>query len=136
VLFVSAEESIASTGISIYNNGSLSQLLLYGDIGRLGIMMSPNVGEMATVIVKGDSGAMGGLEILGWKPRVIEMEEGLEMLHRTLNTLLSPAAKALFHGRQVGVFDIEHALWKVARKQGNMRTKSSDWLNLITKKGV
>ena len=63
------------------------------------------------------------------------VEEGLEMLHRTLNTLLSPAAKALFHGREVGLFDIEHVLCKVARKQGNMQTKSPDWLNPMTKKG-
>jgi hypothetical protein len=134
VSFASAQESIASTGIPIYNNGTLSQLLLYGDMARLGIVVSPTVGEMATVIVKGDRGAMRGLEILGWKGQVIAVEEGLEMLHRTLNTLLSPAVKALFHGGEVGLFDIEHALCKVARKQGNMRTKSPDWPNPMTKK--
>jgi hypothetical protein len=55
---------------------------------------------------------------------MIALEEGLEMLHRTLNTLLSHAVKALFHGREVGLFDIDHALCKVARKQGNMQTRS------------
>jgi hypothetical protein len=47
----------------------------------------------------------------------------LEILHRTLNTLLSPAVKALFHGGEAGLFDIEHALCKLARKQRNMRDK-------------
>ena len=98
-------------------------------------MVSPNVGEMPTIIVKGESGAMGGLEILGWKRQVTAVEEGLEMLYRTLNTLLSPAAEALFHDGQVGVFDIEHALCKVGRKQGNMRTKSPEWANPMMKKG-
>ena len=133
--FASAEKSIASTGIPIYNNGVLSQLLLHGDMVRLGIVVSPTVGEMATIIVKGDSGAMRGLEILGWKRQVTAVEEGLEILHRTLNSLLSPDVKALFYGGEVGLFDIEHVLCKVARKQGNMRTKSPDWPNPMMTKG-
>ena len=76
VSFASAEESIALTDIPIYNAGVLSRLPLYSDMIRLGI---------ATLIVKGDSGAMRGLELMGWK-QVTAVEEGLEMLHVTLNT--------------------------------------------------
>jgi hypothetical protein len=39
-------------------------LLLYSDMVRLAIVRSPIVEEMATIIVKEDSGAMRGLEIL------------------------------------------------------------------------
>ena len=104
--------------IPIYNNGALSRLLLYGDMVRLGIVVSPTVGEMATVIVKGDSGAMRGLEILGWKRQVTAVEEGLEILHRTLNTLLSPAVKALFHGGEVGllVLSTHYARWQESKE--------------------
>jgi len=134
VSFASAQESIASSGIPIYKSGTLSQLLLYGDMVRLGIVVSPTVEEMARLIVKADSGAMRGLEILGWKREMTSVEEALEILHRTLNTHLSNAAKTLFDGREVGLFDIEHTLCKVARKQGNMRTKSPEWPNPLTKK--
>src|SRR5271154_4724669 len=67
VSFASAEESITSAGTPLYKTGTLSQLLLYGDMVRLGIVMPPTVEEMATLIVKADSDAMRGLEILGWK---------------------------------------------------------------------
>jgi len=129
VSFARAEESIAFTGIPIYKTGTVSRLLLYGDMVRLGIVVSPTVKDMATLIMKADSGAMRGLEILGWKREMTSVEEALEMLHRTLNTHLSRAAKALFHGNEVGFFDIEHILCKVTRKQGNMRTKSPAWPN-------
>ena len=88
-----AEESIASTGIPIYKTGTVSRLLLYGDMVRLGIVVSPTVEDMATLIMKADSGAMRGLEILGWK-REMTSVEALEMLHGTLNTHLSRTTKA------------------------------------------
>jgi hypothetical protein len=100
----------------------------------LGIVVSPTARELAKLLLRANSGAMRGLEILGWKREETAVEEALEMLCETLNSHLSPVAKGLFHGGEVGLFDIEHTLCKVARKQGNMRTKSPEWLRPTTKR--
>jgi len=134
VSFRSAEESMMSTDMPIFHAGTLSQLLLYGDMVQLGIVVSPTTGELAKLLLRANSGAMRGLEILGWKREETAVEEVLEMLCETLNSHLSPVAKGLFHGGKVGLFDIEHTLCKVARKQGNMRTKSPQWPKPMTKR--
>ena len=132
--FARAEESITLTDMWIYRAGTLSQLLLYGDMVRLGIVVSPTAGELGKLLLRANSGAMSGLEILGWKREETGVEGLLEMLCETLNRHLSPVAKGLFHGGEVGLFDIEHILCKMARKQGNIWTKSPEWLSPMTER--
>lgn len=60
---------------------------------------------------------------------------GVRNVAQDIECTYSREPKALFHGREAGFFDIEHTLCKVARKQGNMRTKSPKWLTPTTKKG-
>lgn len=136
VSFASAEESFASTDMPIYGAGALSQILLYGDMVRLGIVVSPTAGEMANLLSRANSGAMRGLEILGWRHEETALDKALDMLRETLNRDLSPAAKGLFHGGEVGLFDIEHTLCKVARKQRNKQTKSPEWPKPMTKRAI
>ena len=65
--FAEAEKSIASSNLPLYTRGWLSQILLYGDLIRMGVVVSPMENEMAELIVKANSGAMRGLEVLGWE---------------------------------------------------------------------
>ena len=58
---------------------------------------------MAKLIVKPNSGAMRGLEVLGWERKVECLEEALRLIRDALNTELSPSAKALFHGGRSGL---------------------------------
>ena len=45
------------------------------------------------------------------------MEEALRSIRDALNTELSPSAKALFHGEEVGAFDVEHIPCKVSTER-------------------
>ena len=118
VSFASAEKSIASTGIPIYKTGMQSRLLLYGDMVRLGIVMPPTVEEMATLVVKADSGAMRGLEILGWKREITSVGEALEMLHRTLNAHILGNRKLCFMAGRLGflILSTHYAKWQGSKE--------------------
>ena len=78
--------------------------------------------EIADLVVRGNKGAMRGLELLGWERNVDSVGEALDLLCNVLNTQLSQMSKELFHEREVGYFDVEHVLCKFSRKQGKHRT--------------
>lgn len=132
--FAEAEKSIALSNLPLYTRGRLSQILLYGDLVRMGVVVSPTEIEMAKLIVKANSGAMRGLEVLGWERNVDGVEQALSSIRDALNTELSPSAKALFHGGEVGAVDLEHVLCKVSRKQSISATMSPGWATTRTGK--
>jgi len=47
------------------------------------------VREIADLVVRGNKGAMRGLELLGWERNVDSVEEAFELLRNVLNTQLS-----------------------------------------------
>ena len=98
------------------------------------VVVSPTDNEMAKLIVKANCGAMRGLEVLGWERNVDGVEEALRSIRDAFNTELSPSAKALFHGGEVGAFDQEHILCKVSRKQSVSATMSPGWATTRTGK--
>jgi len=71
---------------------------------------------------------MKGLEILGCTRTADRVAEALSSISDTLNVELSPSAKSLFHGGEVGLVDVEHILCKIARKQQRQPTRSAVWL--------
>ena len=126
--FTDAEKSIALAGMPIYTTGAFSRILLLGDLVRAGIVPRPTDNEMAALIRKSDSGAMKGLEVLGCKHgSVDEVADALQLIRHTLKEQLLPSVKGLFYEGKVGVFDVEHILCKVSRKQTRQATKSSFW---------
>jgi len=125
--FAEVEISTVSVNLPVYTRGSLSQILLYGDLVRMGIVVSPTELQMVKLIVKANGGAMRGLAVLGWERTVDKVEEAIHSIQDNLNTELSPSIKALFHGEEVGVFDVEHILCTVSRKQSISTTMSYVW---------
>ena len=115
--FTDAQKSMASAHMPVYTGGMLSRLLLLGDLVTQGIVVSPTDTEMADLIVKANRGAMKGLEILGCTRTADRLAEALCSISDTLNVESSPSVKSLFHGGEVGLFDVEHILCKIARKQ-------------------
>ena len=116
----------------LYTSGSLSQILLYGDLVCMGVLVSPTENEMAKLIVKANGGAMRGLAALEWEQNVDKVEEAIRSIRDTLNIKLSPSVKALFHGGMVGVFDVEHILCWVSRRQSINATRSPVWATTRT----
>jgi len=101
--FTDAEKSIASAGMPTYAGGAFSRILLLSDLVRAGILTSPIDQEMATLLLKSDSGSMRGLEVLGWEGSVDRITDGLDSIRHTLNEQLLPWVKRLFCGGKVGV---------------------------------
>lgn len=125
--FTVAKKAISSEKMPIYTSGRLSQLLLLGDLVRASIVVAPTVAEMANLIFTTNSGAMKGLEALGYTRKVDHVVDALSHIRDKLNTELLPSVKMLFHGGEVGLFDVEHILCKVARKQQKSTTLSIVW---------
>ena len=46
----------------------------------MGIVVSPSENEIAKLIVKANSDAMRGLEVLGWERKVNEVEEAIHSI--------------------------------------------------------
>jgi hypothetical protein len=125
--FNEAHKAVKAKTAPIYFSGRLSQILLYGDLARLGIMVSPTEPELAALIFRANSGAMRGLDILGFPRYETAVAEALGSLRDTLNSGLPETARAMFHGSKASIFDVEHALCKVARKQNFRATMSLNW---------
>ena len=125
--FKDAEKSIASAGMPIYTGGPFSRVLLLSDLVRAGIVTTPTDNEMATLLLKAKSGALRGLKALGWELGVQHVADALHSIRGTLNEQLLPSVKDLFYKGKVGVFDVEHILCKVSRKQTRQATKSHVW---------
>jgi hypothetical protein len=125
--FNEAHKAVKAKAAPIYFSGRLSQILLYGDLARLGIIVSPTEPELAALIFQANSGAMSGLDILGFPRHETAVAEALGFLRDTLNSRLPETVKAMFHGSKASVFDVEHALCKVARKQNARATMSLIW---------
>jgi len=83
----------------------------------MGIVISPTAAQMADLIVKANSGAMKGLDLLRCPRKVGRVAAALVDIQSTLNEILPVEVKALFHGGAVEFFDVEHILCKVFRKQ-------------------
>src|SRR2546423_11672516 len=111
----------------IYTSGKLSRLLLLGDLVCAGVVVPPTDSEMANLIVEAGSGAVKGLEILGYERDAVQVAGALHDIQQALNTELSQSVKDQFHGGEVGVFDIEHILCKVHRKQATKLTMCTLW---------
>jgi hypothetical protein len=111
----------------MYTGGPFSRVLLLGDLVRAGIVTTPTDNEMATLLLKAKSGATRGLKALGWGLEVQHVAEALRSIRGTLNEQLLPSVKDLFYEGKVGVFDVEHILCKVSRKQTRQATKSLFW---------
>jgi len=126
--FKDAEKSIASAGMPMYTGGPFSPVLLLGDLVRAGIVTTPTDNEMATLLLKAKSGAMRGLKVMGWELEVQHVADALHSIRGTLNEQLLPSVKDLFYKGKVGVFDVEHILCKVSRKQTRQATKSHFWV--------
>jgi len=126
--FMDAEKSIASAGMPMYTGGPFSRALLLGDLVRAGIVTTPTDNEMATLLLKAKSGAMRGLKVMGWELEVQHVADALHSIRGTLNEQLLPSVKDLFYKGKVGVFDVEHILCKVSRKQTRQATKSHFWV--------
>jgi hypothetical protein len=121
VNFVDAQMSIVSEGLPIYTTGNVSRLLLVGDLVRAGVVVPPTEVEMAKLVVDTNAGAYKGLKILGCERDVVV---ALQHIRKLLNDQLPESVKAKFHGGEVGLFDIEHILCKVHRKQGRPKTST------------
>ena len=130
--FNEAHRAVRAKTSPIYSSGCLSQILLYGDLAKLGVIVSPTDTEFAALIVKANSGAMRGLDILGFEHHESAVAEALTFLRDTLNSCLPETVKRMFHMSKANIFDVEHALCKVARKQNVRATMSPIWQERAT----
>ena len=80
------------------SSSGLSQMFLYGDLSRLGVIALPTEKEMASLVVRINSGAMKGLEKLGFRRSEVQIMKAIVYLKDTLNRTLPGDVKALFHG--------------------------------------
>jgi hypothetical protein len=121
VNFVDAQISIGSEGLPMFTNGKLSRLLLLGDLVRALFVVPPTEVEMAKLVVDANAGAYKGLKILGCER---DVALAFHEIRKLLNDRLPESVKTKFHGGEVGLFDIEHILCKVHRKQGKAKTST------------
>jgi hypothetical protein len=112
--FDQARKSITSRSVPMYSTGYVSQLLLFGDLSRLGIILPPTESQMAKLIWDSRSGARRGLRILGVRESVNGIREAVPQIRTALNDHLPDPVKSLFHSGEVSVFDLEHVLCKVS----------------------
>src|SRR5947207_15506025 len=117
ISFHEAHDALTANGALMYSKDRLSQLWLYGDLLRLGIIVPPSGDEMAELVFQANSGALRGLKILGFERSEEEIREAMRFLRDTLNIHLPKKVKALFSGGDIDLFDVEHALCKISRKQ-------------------
>ena len=125
--FLKVRTSIASEGMPVYTNGALSCLLILGDLVCLGIAVPPAEDEIAKIIVKANSGAVRGLEVLRYECNVDHVSAALVGIRHALNVELLPSVKILFNGGEVELFD-EHIICRVASKQIRPAMRSTIWL--------
>ena len=128
--FGDAERSLNSAELPVYTCSLLSRILLYGDLVRMEILVPPTEKEMAQVIVRANSAASTGVALLGWDRNVASIETALSLIRDTLNSELPQYVRALFHGGEVGIFDVEHILCKIAKKQATHGTASQGWATI------
>lgn len=100
--FEDAANSIASAQMPLYISGGVCCILLLGDLVRMGIVSPPTVEQMAHLIVKAFSGAMKGLEVLGYSRAEEQVTAARLAIRNTLNEQLHEGVKALFYGGEVG----------------------------------
>lgn len=134
ISFSEAQQAISGKGIPVYSAGRLSQLLLYGDLSTLGIIVSPTASEMAKLIIQAKSGALDGLKILGYDCSVDVVEAAISLLCDVVDKHIDSNAKLLFHEGKATAFDIEHILCKVSIKQSQRATKSPVWSGVSQRK--
>lgn len=126
--FRDVQLAIQAGRVPIYSTGRSAQLLLFGDIFRLGIMAAPTEGQMAKLLMQADSRALDGLNILGFAHESEdEVEDAFCFLRDALNRHLNKETKLWFHKSEVSVFDLEWALCKVVKKQSEKITRSPIW---------
>jgi len=117
-----AETTLIDANLPVYTRGPLSRILLYADLVRSGILVPPTAKELAPVIVRAKSIATSiGLVLLRLDN---DVETALSTIRDLLNSELPENLRQLFHGGEVGIFDVEHILCKFAKKQGAHATAS------------
>ena len=129
VNFIDAQMSIVSRFPS-YGRGNFSVLLL-GDLVRAGVVVSPTEVEMAKLVVDTNADAYHGLKLLGCER---DVAVALQEIRKVLNSQLPESVKVKFFDGEVGLFDVEHILCQVHRKQGQANT-STIWRIGIRKEG-
>jgi len=129
VNFIDAQMSIVSRFPS-YGRGNFSVLLL-GDLVRAGVVVSPTEVEMAKLVVDTNGDAYHGLKLLGCER---DVAVALQEIRKVLNSQLPESVKVKFFDGEVGLFDVEHILCQVHRKQGQANT-STIWRIGIRKEG-
>ena len=124
IAFDEVRQRLTAGSVPMYSSGRLSQILLYGDLSRLGIILPPTESEMGKLIWDSRSGSWNGLHILGVAEPEKAVSEAVCRVRTALNDHLSSSAKSLFHTGKVTSFDLEHALCKISRKQRCKDTRS------------
>ena len=135
--FSDAHNAIASAKMFIYTNGTLSRILLLGDLVCESIVVLPTAKELASLILKANSGAIRGLQLLGLECHTLDqIAEAIQRIRHDLDVGLSQSVKDLFRGGEVGLFDVEHLLCKVGRKQRRRNSKSPVWGTKLNEQGL
>jgi hypothetical protein len=135
--FSDAHNAIASAKMPIYTNGTLSRMLLLGDLVCESIVVSPTAKELTGLILKANSGAIRGLQLLGFECHTLDQIAGaIQRIRYDLHVGLSQSVMDLFRGGEVSLFDVEHLLCKVGRKQGRRDSKSLVWATKLNEKGL
>jgi hypothetical protein len=102
-----------------------------------GIVEPPTDKELADLIIKANSGAIKGLELLGFQCHHdrVQVAAAIQGIQQYLNTELPKSVKHLFSDGKVGMFDVEHILRKVVRKQGRRGSRSPVWVMKLKEHG-
>jgi len=135
--FLTAHNAIASAKMPIYTHGILSHVLLLGDLVSVGIVEPPTNEELADLSVKANNGAINGLQLLRFRCHRdhAQVAGAIHGIRQCLNTKLPESVNALFGDGEVGLFDVEHILCKVVRKQGRRGSRSPVWLMKLKQQG-
>src|SRR5579859_3731774 len=100
-IFEQACKELTGKSVPMYSTGHLSQLLLYGDMSKLGAVIPPTESEVAKLIWKARSGALKELKIPGVADSLNSVKDAFCFLRRALNSNLPKQAKELFHGKEM-----------------------------------
>src|SRR5277367_3852383 len=135
--FLDAHKAIASAKMPIYTHGNLSRMLLLGDLVCAGYVVSPTEKELADLMVKANSGAIQGLHLLGYDCHTRDqVATAIQRIRQYLNVGLLKPVKERFGDGEVDLFDVEHILCKIARKQGRRGSKSPVWHTKLSEQGL
>ena len=111
---------------SVLNNlaftqaGSLSRVLIVGDLVYAGIISKPTLDEMGTIIKDLNKGAVAGLTKIGLLPSTTKKhssEDVVEAFRNAYDTLQSNLTKEEWDAMGMDVLTVEHSLCKYQRSR-------------------